>query len=89
MNKTLKAMAIALALAGATAIGAANAADVVVFNPGVVAYGYNDGYWTRTHEWHAWDKPEYRESYRSSPEAKYYHDWPHDRDADKGWLGPR
>jgi hypothetical protein len=90
MHKTLKATAIALALAGATAIGAANAnaADVVVFDPGTVAYGYNDGYWSRTHEWHAWDKPEYRESYRTSPEAKYY-EWGHDRDPNHGWLGPR
>jgi hypothetical protein len=89
MNKTLKATAIALAFAGVAAIGSANAANVVVFDPGTVAYGYTDGYWTRTHEWHAWEKPEHRDVYRGSPEAKYYHDWGHDRDADHGWLGPR
>lgn len=88
MNVTLRAAALGFVLAGATAIGAVNAAEVAVFDPGVVAYGYNDGYWTRTHEWHAWAKPEYRDTYRHS-EAKYYHDWPHERDADKGWLGPR
>lgn len=87
MNKTLKAAAIALALAGATAIGTANAAEVV-FSPGTVAYGYQDGYWSRTREWHAWAKPEDRDTYRKT-EAKYYHDWNHDRDADKGWSGPR
>jgi hypothetical protein len=88
MNKTLKAATIALALAGAATIGAANAASVVVFSPGNVAYGYRDGYWNRAHEWHAWDKAEYRDSFRKS-DAKYYHDWKHDRDADKGWLGER
>jgi hypothetical protein len=88
MNKTLKAAAVALVLAGATAIGAANAADVVVFDPGTVAYGYQDGYWSRTHEWHAWAKPEYRDTYRTA-QAQYFHDWNHDRDADHGWSGPR
>jgi hypothetical protein len=87
MNKTLKATAIALALAGATAIGAANAAEIV-FDPGAVAYGYNDGYWNRTHEWKPWGKPEYRTSYRASPGAKYF-EWGHDRDANHGWLGDR
>ena len=72
MNQLLKATAIALALATATAIGAANAARVVVFEPGVVAYGYHDGYWARSHEWHAWARPEHRQIYRGSPEAKYY-----------------
>lgn len=89
MKKTLKAAAIALALVGSAAIGAANAAEVVVFNPGTIAYGYNDGYWSRTHEWHVWEKPEHRDAYRASPEAKYYHEWKHDRDPDGGWLGPR
>jgi hypothetical protein len=88
MNKTLKAAVIALALTGATAIGVANAADVIVFDPGTVAYGYNDGYWTRSHEWHAWAKPEDRAAY-SKTETKYYHDWKHDRDTDQGWSGPR
>jgi hypothetical protein len=87
MNKTLKATVMALALAGAAAIGTANAASVV-FDPGVVAYGYNDGYWARSHEWHAWAQPEHRQVYRSSPEAKYY-EYGHDRDANQGWLGPR
>lgn len=88
MNKTLKAAAIALALGGTTAIGAANAANIAVFDPGTVAYGYHDGYWTRTHEWHRWAKPENREAYRKS-EAKYYHEWNHNRDANHGWSGPR
>ena len=84
MKKTL----IALALAGATALGAsaAFAADVsVTFDPGIVAYGYTDGYWTRTHEWRTWEKPEYVEVYRKHPGARY-HEWVHTRDANQGWI---
>jgi hypothetical protein len=88
MNKTLKATAIAPVLAGATAIGTANAAVGVVFDPGTVAYGYNDGYWSRSHEWRTWEKPDHRASYRATPGAKYF-EWGHDRDANHGWLGDR
>jgi hypothetical protein len=86
LNKTLKSTAIALAFVGTAAIGiaTAGAAEVVTFDPGAVAYGYSDGYWTRTHEWHAWGKPEYMQAYRARPGA-VYHDWHHDRDADMGW----
>ena len=69
MNRNLKTTVMALALAGAAAIGTANAASVV-FDPGVVAYGYNDGYWTRKHEWRAWAQPEHRQAYRGSPERR-------------------
>ncbi len=83
MIKTLKVAALAVAFAGMTS--AAFAADVVVqFNPGTVQYGYSDGYWTRTHEWHAWEKPEHVEVYRKTPNAQYY-EYKHDRDADMGW----
>ncbi len=84
MKKTL----IVLAVAGMTAFGASAvfAADVAVtFDPGNVAYGYTDGYWTRTHEWHTWDKPEYVQVYRSHPGAQY-HEWVHTRDPDQGWV---
>lgn len=51
MRTIVKATAIA-ALLGSAAFGVAQAADTVVtFNPGVVAYGYSDGYWTTKHEW--------------------------------------
>ena len=58
------------------------------FNPGVVQYGYTDGYWTRTHEWHTWDRPEHVEVYRKTPNAAYY-EYRHDRgDPDMGWRRP-
>lgn len=82
----VKAAAIA-ALMGTTAFGAAKAADInVTFDPGNVAYGYSDGYWSRDHVWHKWDKPDYVEVYRKHPGAHYY-DYKHDRDANMGWRG--
>jgi hypothetical protein len=87
MKTTLKATALAALLAGATIGGSAIAADVsVTFDPGIVAYGYNDGYWTTKHEWRTWEKPEYVEVYRKHPGARYY-EYRHDRDPDMGWRG--
>jgi len=86
MNKTFKATVLAAALAGATALSAQAADTVVTFDPGVVAYGYSDGYWTTKHEWRTWEKPEYVETYRKVPTAKYY-EYRHDRDPDMGWRG--
>jgi hypothetical protein len=84
MNRTLKATALAVVLVGATAFSA-QAVDVI-FDPGVVAYGYSDGYWTTKREWRTWEKPEYVEVYRKHPGARYY-EYRHDRDADMGWRG--
>ena len=86
MKTILKATAIA-ALLGSAAFGIAQAADINVnFDPGNVAYGYSDGYWTTKHEWRTWEKPEYVEVYRKHPGARYY-EYRHDRDADMGWRG--
>ena len=88
MTKTLKTTALAIALAGSTAfgMGTAFAVDAVVtFDPGVVQYGYTDGYWTRDRVWHGWSDPKHVEVYRSRPGA-VYHEWKHDRDPDMGWI---
>ena len=58
----------------------------VTFNPGDVAYGYSDGYWTTKREWRTWEKPEYVVVYRKHPGARYY-EYRHDRDPDLGWRG--
>ena len=87
MIKSLKTAALAVALASVASFGISTgyAADIAVeFNPGVVQYGYTDGYWSRTHEWHTWDRPEHVEVYRKSPNAAYY-EYKHDRDPDMGW----
>jgi hypothetical protein len=88
MNRIFKATGLALSVIAAGAIGAsAYAADVsVTFDPGVVAYGYSDGYWTTRREWRTWEKPEYIEVYRRHPGARYY-EYRHDRDPDMGWRG--
>ena len=89
MNKTLKSAAIAIAFAGVSAISlsSAFAADTVItFDPNGVAYGYQDGYWTRTHEWRTWEKPEHREVYQKAPGVQYY-EYAHTRDPDQGWRG--
>jgi hypothetical protein len=81
--KSVAAAALALSVIG----GSALAADVAVtFDPGIVAYGYTDGYWTTKREWRTWEKPEYIEVYRKHPGARYY-EYSHDRDADLGWRG--
>ena len=86
MRNIVKATALA-ALLATTTFGAAQAADVAVtFDPGVVAYGYSDGYWTTKREWRTWEKPEYVEVYRKAPNARYY-EYRHDRDPDMGWRG--
>jgi hypothetical protein len=86
--KLVKAAALSTSLLAAAAIGtSAFGADVsVTFDPGIVAYGYTDGYWTNKHEWRTWEKPEYVEVYRKHPGARYY-EYRHDRDADMGWRG--
>jgi hypothetical protein len=86
MNRTLKATALAFAIAGATALSAHAADTIVTFDPGVVAYGYSDGYWTTKHEWRTWERPEHVEVYRTYPSARYY-EYRHDRDPDMGWRG--
>lgn len=85
MKSVLKTAALA-AILGTTVIGTVQAADIVVFNPGDVAYGYSDGYWTTKREWRTWEKPEYVEVYRKHPGARYY-EYRHDRDPDQGWRG--
>jgi hypothetical protein len=86
MNRTLKATVLAFALASAAALSAQAADTVITFNPGDVAYGYSDGYWTTRHEWRTWEKPDYVEVYRKHPGARYY-EYRHDRDPDMGWRG--
>jgi hypothetical protein len=88
MAKTLTTTALAIALAGTTAVsmGTAFAVDAVVtFDPGTVRYGYTDGYWSNDHVWHKWESPKYIETYRARQGA-VYHEWKHDRDPDMGWV---
>ena len=86
MTRIIKATALAFAIMGASVLST-QAADVsVTFDPGVVAYGYSDGYWTTKREWRTWEKPDYVEVYKRHPGARYY-EYRHDRDPDMGWRG--
>ena len=59
MTRTLTVALVALALAGGSiaATSSAKADSVTVttsVDPGGVAFGYDDGYWDRSHGWHTW-----------------------------------
>ncbi len=86
----MKALMTAAVVAGAIAVGALSGTPVKAdtfsfsFDPGGVAYAYNDGWWDHDHHWHRWhnarESREFRERY-----ADHYHAWRHDRDRDMGW----
>jgi hypothetical protein len=87
MYKIISGTIVVLGLAGASfaAAGTASAADVgVSLNLGDVAFGYQDGYWDHSHQWHNWRNQDEARNYQRSS-GNQYHDWKHDRDADKGW----
>lgn len=88
----MKTIMITAAVCGALTLGAlgtaapAAAADSfsLSFDPGGVAFAYNDGYWDHDHHWHRWHNGRearyYREHY-----GERWHAWRHDRDHDLGW----
>ena len=85
MKRTVRAVLIAVALAAPAFAPIANAADVsVTFNPGVVAFGYQDGYWDRDHHWHTWPNAAAASDWRTH-NASHYYAYRHDRDRDMGW----
>ncbi len=90
MNSKIKALALGLAVLGGTMTIAAvtapaQAADVVVgVNAGGIAFGYQDGYWDRDHNWHAWRDQQEAAKWREANHDHYY-DYKHDRDHDQGW----
>lgn len=83
MRNFAKITFVALAMA-VVPLAYTQAQTSVQFDFGNVAIGYSDGYWDRTHQWHAWERAEHREAYRAAKNAEF-HEWKHDRDADKGW----
>ncbi len=87
MHKLLTGAIIVAGLAGATIAvpSTASAAGVgISFNLGNVAFGYQDGYWDRSHHWHKWRNRNEARNYRAAP-SNQYHDWKHDRNSDRGW----
>ena len=87
MRTVLKGSIVALVMAGALigVAGPASAAHVSIsVDPGVIAFGYADGYWDRDHQWHGWANPADARWYRSHYRSHYF-GHPHDRDHDGGW----
>jgi hypothetical protein len=82
MKTSLKVLLAAgvLCAAGATASVPASAAGLS-FRVGDVAMGYNDGYYDRSHSWHAWRNASEHRYYRSHY-ATNYRGMRHDRDHD-------
>lgn len=87
MKRTIQAVLVAVALSAPAFAPLAARADVsVTFDSGSVAYGYQDGYWDRTHAWHAWPNDTAVKTYREK-DAEHYYDRRHDADRDMGWRG--
>src|SRR5665213_1663366 len=92
MTGTMKLALVALSLAGGSlaVVAPANADSTsttittTTVDPGVVAFGYNDGYWDRSRAWHAWPSHGAAVQYETRYHDHYY-GWKHDRDPDKGW----
>ena len=89
MNGRVTAGILGAALMGAAIAATPTvAADVAVgVSPGGIAFGYQDGYWDRQRNWHAWRNHDEHERWRTANREHYYdrrHD--HDRhDHNKGW----
>lgn len=56
----------------------------LAINVGDVAFGYQDGYWDRGHQWHQWRNDQEMRDYRNA-HGNQYNDYRHDRDHDQGW----
>jgi hypothetical protein len=85
MKTSIKLALVTLAFAGAPLMSShpASAQVAVVVPGGNIAFGYNDGYWDRSHSWHTWNTPAEATQYRTENQSHYY-DYKHDRDGD-GW----
>jgi hypothetical protein len=84
-GNTKAALVAALLAAGSlTPMVAAHAAVSVQFDAGNVAFGYSDGYWDRSHQWHRWPSTAARTSWSKQNKAHYY-SHAHTRDKGAGW----
>jgi hypothetical protein len=51
---------------------------------GGIAFGFNDGYWDRSHRWHGWRNREEAAQWRAENGAHYYA-WRHTHRRYAGW----
>jgi hypothetical protein len=72
MRNTQAALVAALLAASAlTPMTAAHAAVTVQFDAGNVAFGYSDGYWDRSKQWHRWPSTAARTDWRAHNRTHY------------------
>ncbi len=94
MHKSLKALLVATALAGASIVGTTSVASAqptgFSFRVGDVAFGYQNGYYDRSNRWHNWrnerERAWYRNNYRKTFVARNYD---RDRDGVPNWADRR
>jgi hypothetical protein len=78
--------ALALAAVPLATVTPAAARDDARFSadPASVAFGYNDGYWDRDHQWHSWANKSDSQWYRTHYKSHYY-SRRHDAAKEQGW----
>jgi hypothetical protein len=86
MQSPIRIVLLAAALvAGPIAVSAPAQAGVAVsIGGGGIAFGYNDGYWDRAHQWHRWRNHRELESWRAA-NAEHYYAYRHTHDHGGGW----
>jgi hypothetical protein len=86
VRNTQAALVAALLAAGSLTPLAttAHAAVSVHFDSGNVAFGYSDGYWDRSHQWHRWPNTAARTDWRTQNRGHYY-GHSHSHDHASGW----
>ena len=82
----IAALALAAAPMATTSPAAAAENLSVSVTSGNIAFGYSDGYWDQTHQWHRWHGRDEAQAWRQHNAAHYY-DRRHDADKDAGWRG--
>jgi hypothetical protein len=81
-------MTLALAGGSLTLSHPAVAEVSIGIGGGGIAFGYNDGYWDREHNWHRWRNRAEARRWRAE-NREHYFGWRHDRDRDLGWREER
>jgi hypothetical protein len=84
INAALVAAAVAICSVAAIMPSATRAEVSISIDPGVIAFGYSDGYWDRDHHWHRWHNRQDARWYRAHY-GEHYYNRRHDRDHDAGW----
>jgi len=73
MTRLLNGAIVVLGLAGATLVVAGPVSAATVGNSfDDAAFGYQDGYWDHSDQWHDWRNQDEAVSYKNTPGSQYY-----------------